>query len=253
MAVAALGAAFAKLVLNPVQGLLFDGGTSRALLLLRRKWGLKRLTLGTPSSPARLGRSSLHLQRPRRIALPAPRPRPPRLVLLPREPRQFQRGETHRSVAERRRLPHDHRSESLSLSLSAVSETFRLSIDTRTSLPASARCRSRSRECWPSKARKGTPNDLKTTGTSPSRPSHRRGHRKSRTLPRKRGSDGDRVHGFQYSDCWEQWVCPVTMAFLSSFRAGLSGKSVFGFMQGCSARFNWLASGPGALLFFWYS
>ncbi len=29
LAVAALGAAFAKLILNPVQGLLFDGGTSR--------------------------------------------------------------------------------------------------------------------------------------------------------------------------------------------------------------------------------
>lgn len=35
LAVAALGAAFAKLVLNPVQGLLFDGGTSREFLVLR--------------------------------------------------------------------------------------------------------------------------------------------------------------------------------------------------------------------------
>ena len=228
LAVAALGAAFAKLVLNPVQGLLFDGGTSRAFKfpLLRRRWAAQETDPAReyglrPSSPARLGRSSLHLERPRRIALPAPRPRPPRLVLLPREPRQFQRGETHRSVAERRCFPHDHRSESLSLSLSPRSRKLSVHLLTQDISLLPPACRSRSRECWPSKARKGTPNDLETTGTSPSRPSRRHRHRKTRTLRRKRGSDGDRVHGFRYPNGWEQWVCPVTMAFLSSFRAGL--------------------------------
>lgn len=127
LAVAALGAAFAKLVLNPVQGLLFDGGTSREYLALLRREGLGKLTSrigGTPASPPRLGRRSLHLQRARRVALPPPRPRPPRLLLLPREPRQLQRGETHRGLAERRSFSHDHRSQFSSSTPSSLSRLY---------------------------------------------------------------------------------------------------------------------------------